>query len=170
MRRYPRNKLSRQDALIGLSGSVDQHPQPDARTRRDRLARYAGLTGVPGTTVTPTNALINEGAIVAGSCANAPTYTVGGADIFVPDLLTNASKFTSLMAGLADGGALSSVLSGSDFSMNVPRNTLVLSLSRAFATYSIGADRSYVWTFPEIAFRNRAGALAVNSAIVVVNS
>jgi hypothetical protein len=150
--------------------TVMQHSHPDNRARRDEDARYAGLTGLPGTTVAPTNSLINESAIVAGSCANAPTFSVAGGDIWAADLLTNASKFTDLMAGLADGGALSSVLSGSDFSINTPRTTLVLSLGRAFAAYSIGADRSYVWTFPEHAFRNRAGTLAVTSAIVVVNS
>ena len=170
MRRFPRNSQTRRDALTSIGHAVFQHMPHDSRARRDEDVRYSGLTGLPNTSVTPSHALINESAIVAGSCANAPTWTVAGGDIFVADILTNATKFTALMAGLADGGAISSVVSGSDFSLNTARDTLVLSLSAAIATYSIGANQSYVWTFPETAFRNRAGALVVTSAIVVVNS
>jgi hypothetical protein len=142
----------------------------DNRARRDENVRYGGLTGTPGTSVVPLSVLVNEQAIQNGSCANAPSWTIGGADRWAADLLTNATKFSALMAGLADGGALSSVLSAGQFNLDATKTVLTLSLAVGIAAYSIGADRSYVWTFPEQAFLNRAGALAVTSAIVVVNS
>lgn len=167
---YPRAKQSRTDSLIGPD-HVSRHGPHQVRSRRDGLAQSIGPGDgglVMAVTVTGGNSLGVKSLVAGGS---AILFTVTGQDRWA-DPIANVNVRSMIVAGLATGFNVSSLIgilasSGSaPFSLDSTGALLNVVLP-PIAAFSPGASTSFDWTFPEGAFKNRAGSLTVGSAFVV---
>lgn len=153
MRFFPRNRKSRHDALVGLTGRIAGHPLPDSLTRRDRFARYSH-------DVLPTLAL--GGALAAANQATfrlggTLTVTVSGDDIFEGKGI--AALSTDLIAAFA---ALTGVtLDSSAFALSTDRTVLTVTIP-ASNTATTGTK---ALSFAKNLFRNSNLPLAASLVI-----
>lgn len=170
---YPRNKQSRTDSLIGPDHVFRLAPREN-RSRRDGLAKSIGPGDGPLVmSVAPTlGNSIGVKSIVAGG--SNLLFTCSGQDLW-SDVVGNTAIRSAVIGGLATGfnvTSLQGILQSSGsapFSVDVTSTKLNIKLP-AIAAYSPGASTAFDWTFPEQAFRNRAGSFLCASCIVVTSA
>lgn len=164
MGHYPRNRQARNDSLVGKDHVTRQGLYRGDRARRDELQRNLYGLGDVATVAANSYVAIASG-IVAGGIVF--TYTCSGPDIW-RDVRNIPAVATAVSSGLVDAGIGPTLCSCGTlpYSTSADRTLLYVTLP-AIAAYSIGVNQLDTWNFPEVAFRNRAGLLAVTSAIRV---
>jgi hypothetical protein len=163
MGHYPRNKQARNDSLVGPDHVGRLGYYRNSRSRRDELQR--GLYGLGDQATVAVNSYVAiASAIVAGGLVF--TFTCSGPDLWVNP--QDANIYVALSSGFVDPqiGPTLCTSKNAPYSLSNDRTILAVTLP-AVAAYSIGVNQAITWNFPEVAFRNRAGVLAVASAVCV---
>jgi hypothetical protein len=163
MGHYPRNKQSRNDSLVGPDHIARLGVYRNSRSRRDELQR--NLYGLGDQATVAANSYVGVASgIVAGGLVF--TFTCSGPDVWVNP--QDPAIYVPISSGFNDVQIRATLCSSNaaPYSLTNDRTILAVKLP-AVAAYSIGVDQAITWNFPEVAFRNRAGVLAVTSAICV---
>lgn len=158
MRRFPRNALTRADALAG-PGHRFQHYRRDALGRKSEDARYAqDAVGTVTVTAGGNAHACNESNIVAGG--KILTLTLVGPDRF------NSANINDFINAFPATDGLRAALVAANFAFTNGHKICTLTLP-AIAAYDISVNASYDVTLPATAFDVRATSLVVTAAIVV---
>lgn len=162
MRFYPRNRQSRHDALIGPN-HVDQHPQADSTTERDRLHRYAKgndlVLTAGGSLHASTKTIINAANVKGAGTLTLTPGAIADGDIVIIDGIYYTIN-TSVVAGAGTVGSPYSVLKGAS------DTTAFANLRKAInATGVAGTDYS-----TGLAIHPTVTAVSSNATTIVINA
>jgi hypothetical protein len=170
---HPRQRKTRTDALVGPGHVFNRNSPRQERSQRDANGYSIGPgLGAIVNSITLTGAgSLGVKSLVSGGVSVA--FTIGGGEDLWQPLTTNIASAISggLSAGFNASSLIGNLVSSGTvpYSLDVTRTILNVNLPPT-ASYSPGASTAFAWTFPEAAFQNRAGSIAVASALVVTSA